>query len=119
MNWVPITRSRGLLVYFGVFALWVDAVGDSFSDEGPDFGGEHGPYRQSERKDLYRQYVDQLLESGNAYYAFDTAEELEETRERAKRGKVAAWQYNNVTRTSMKNSLTLPEDEVARAPGLG
>lgn len=83
-------------------------------DEGPGFGGETGPYRQSERKHLYRQYADQLIESGHAYYAFDTPEELNETRERAKAAKVPAWQYNNVTRSSMKNSLTLPEDEVKR-----
>lgn len=83
-------------------------------DEGPGFGGEKGPYRQSERKHLYRQYADQLIEAGHAYYAFDTSEELTETRERAKRAKVAAWQYSNVTRSSMKNSLTLPEDEVQR-----
>lgn len=83
-------------------------------DEGPGFGGDKGPYRQSERKPMYREYVDRLLESGHAYYAFDTSEELTATRDRAKLAKVAAWQYNNVTRSSMKNSLTLPEEEVKR-----
>ncbi|TVR39330.1 MAG: glutamate--tRNA ligase [Cryomorphaceae bacterium] len=81
-------------------------------DEGQSFGGNDGPYRQSERKNLYRQYADQLIESGHAYYAFDTPEELDAVRERAKRAGVASWQYSNITRSSMKNSLTLSEDEV-------
>ena len=50
-------------------------------DEGPEFGGEYGPYRQSERKEIYKQYGDKLLADGNAYYAFDTPEELEMMRE--------------------------------------
>lgn len=81
-------------------------------DEGQSFGGENGPYRQSERKALYRQYADQLLESGHAYYAFDTPDELDAVRELAKKAGVASWQYSNITRGSMKNSLTLSEDEV-------
>ncbi|NNK80121.1 MAG: glutamate--tRNA ligase, partial [Flavobacteriales bacterium] len=81
-------------------------------DEGVTYGGDKGPYRQSERKDMYRQYADQLLENGYAYYAFDTPEQLNEVRERAKQAKVASWQYNGITRNSMKNSLTLPADEV-------
>ncbi len=80
-------------------------------DEGQDFGGNYGPYRQSERKDLYRQYADQLVEAGHAYFAFDTAEELDAVRERAKQAGVANFQYNNVTRGSMKNSLTLSAQE--------
>ena len=84
-------------------------------DEGPDaLGGEYGPYRQSERKDLYRGHAMRLIEEGNAYYAFDTPEELEAAREAARRAKIPAWQYNNITRSNMKNSLTLPEDEVKR-----
>jgi len=83
-------------------------------DEGPRQGGAYGPYRQSERKESYRQYADQLIESGHAYYAFDTTEELTEMRERLTKAKVAAPQYNAVTRESMKNSLTLSEDEVKR-----
>lgn len=82
--------------------------------EGVGFGeGPHAPYRQSERKPLYRQYVDQLIEAGHAYYAFDTPEELEAMRERLKASNVDA-KYDAITRTTMKNSLTLPEDEVKR-----
>lgn len=81
-------------------------------DESPWSPGEFGPYRQSERKDLYRQYAEQLVENGYAYYAFDTAEDLENMREKAKLAKMPNWQYNNITRNSMKNSLTLSEDAV-------
>ncbi len=83
-------------------------------DEGPGFGGEFGPYRQSERKAMYREYADQLIEAGHAYYAFDTAEELEEMRERLKKAKVASPQYNAITRESMRNSLTMSEEEVTK-----
>ena len=82
------------------------------ADESPYIGGEVGPYRQSERKDIYAQYAQKLLDSGNAYYAFDTAEELDEMRERLKAAKVSNQQYNSITREQMKNSLTLSEDEV-------
>ncbi|QNF32575.1 glutamate--tRNA ligase [Adhaeribacter swui] len=81
-------------------------------DESPLVGGPHAPYRQSERKPMYMQYALQLVEAGHAYYAFDTAEELDAMRERLKAAKVATPQYNAITRTTMKNSLTLPEDEV-------
>jgi glutamyl-tRNA synthetase len=81
-------------------------------DEGPGIGGDYGPYRQSDRKDMYKPYAEQLIENGKAYYAFDTAEELDAMREQAKQMKMPNWQYNAVTRNSMKNSLTLPEDEV-------
>lgn len=81
-------------------------------NEGQGFGGEKGPYRQSERKPLYRQYVDQLIANDKAYYAFDTAEDLDAMREKAKQAKMPNWQYNNITRNSMKNSLTLPAEEV-------
>ncbi|MGB0165330.1 MAG: glutamate--tRNA ligase [Luteibaculum sp.] len=83
-------------------------------DEGPEKGGKYGPYRQSERKEMYRQYAQQLLDSGHAYYAFDSSEELDEMRERLKKAKVAAPQYNAVTRNSMKNSLTLSSEEVEK-----
>ena len=83
-------------------------------DESPLTGGPHAPYRQSERKPMYMQYALQLVESGHAYYAFDTAEELDEMRERLKAAKVTTPQYNSITRNTMKNSLTLPEDEVKR-----
>ena len=81
-------------------------------DEGVSVGGPKGPYKQSERKNIYRQYVEQLIESGNAYYAFDSSEELTDMRERLKSAGMAAPQYNAVTRTGMKNSLTLPNEEV-------
>lgn len=78
-------------------------------DEGVSFGGNYGPYRQSERKDIYKQYVDQLLRDDLAYIAFDTAEELDE-----KRKTIPNFQYDASTRGSMRNSLTLPADEVKR-----
>ena len=81
-------------------------------DEGLGKDGDLGPYRQSERKPMYRQYADLLLERGRAYYAFDTAEELEQMRERMKNAGVPSPQYNAVVRESMQNSLTLPKDEV-------
>lgn len=81
-------------------------------DEGPGKGGDYGPYKQSERKHLYRQYADQLIAAGHAYYAFDTPEELDAMRERMKAGGMAAAQYNASTREYMKNSLVLPQDEV-------
>lgn len=83
-------------------------------DEGPGFGGEYGPYRQSERKAMYREYADRLIESGHAYYAFDTPEELDAMRERLKKAKVASPQYNAITRESMRNSMTLSQDEVSK-----
>lgn len=81
-------------------------------DEGVHIGGTYAPYRQSERKDLYKQYALKLIETGHAYYAFDTPEELDVMREKLKAASVASPQYNYITRESMKNSLTLPEDEV-------
>lgn len=86
-------------------------------NEGVGFGdGPHKPYRQSERKELgiYKKYADKLIESGHAYYAFDTSEELDEMRKRLEAAKVSAPQYNAVSRQNMRNSLTLPEDEVKR-----
>lgn len=82
------------------------------TDENPWTGGPCGPYRQSERKALYADYAQKLIDEGHAYYAFDTAEELVAMRERLKAARVASPQYNAVTRVQMKNSLTLPEDEV-------
>jgi len=80
--------------------------------ESPWTGGPHGPYRQSERKDLYRQYADKLIAADKAYYAFDTTEELDAMRERLKAAGVAAPAYSAVTREHMQNSLTLSADEV-------
>ncbi|MHB1279319.1 MAG: glutamate--tRNA ligase [Bacteroidia bacterium] len=83
-------------------------------NEGQGFGdGAYGPYRQSERKAIYRQYADQLLESGHAYYAFDTPEELDEMRDKLKANGMSP-QYDAVSRMSMKNSLTLSADEVQK-----
>lgn len=78
-------------------------------DEGVSEGGAYGPYKQSERRDIYRQHVKMLLNNGKAYIAFDTPEELD-----AKRQEVANFQYDASTRLSMRNSLSLPEEEVNR-----
>lgn len=78
-------------------------------DEGVSFGGEHGPYRQSERRSIYKKYVEQLLAADKAYIAFDTPEQLE-----AKRGEIQNFQYDARTRGEMTNSLTLPKEEVER-----
>ena len=86
-------------------------------NEGVGFGdGPHAPYRQSERKELgiYAKYSQQLIDSGHAYYAFDTSEELDSMRKRLEAAKVVAPQYNSVTRQNMRNSLTLSEDEVKK-----
>lgn len=82
-------------------------------DEGVGKGGPHAPYRQSERKPLYKQYAQQLIDNGRGYYAFDSAEELEAMRERLKDVAGANPQYGSQTRLQMVNSLTLPADEVA------
>lgn len=82
--------------------------------EGPGVGGEYGPYVQSERKEMYRAYAEELVANDKAYYAFDTAEELEAQRELAKNEGMHSWQYDTTTRLSMKNSLTLSADEVKK-----
>jgi glutamyl-tRNA synthetase len=82
-------------------------------DESPLVGGEYGPYRQSERKAMYRQYAEKLVEAGHAYYAFDTPEELESMRERLKSPENPAPQYNHVLRAQMRNSLSMTDTEVA------
>ena len=78
-------------------------------DEGVSFGGEYGPYRQSERRDIYKKYVKQLLDAGRAYIAFDTPDELEQ-----KRTEIQNFQYDAKTRLGMRNSLTMPAEEVER-----
>ncbi len=83
-------------------------------DEGPNNPGDAGPYRQSERRDMYEQYAEQLVEQGNAYYAFDTTDELNDMRERLKKSGNPSPKYDAITRMSMKNSLTLPQEEVER-----
>ena len=76
-------------------------------DEGVSFGGEHGPYRQSERRDIYKKYVKQLLDEGKAYIAFDTPEELE-----AKRNEIKNFQYDAHPLMQMRNSFAMPKEEV-------
>lgn len=76
-------------------------------DEGVSFGGNYGPYRQSERRDIYKKYVQQLLDADKAYIAFDTPEELE-----AKRNEIKNFQYDAHTRLLMRNSLSMPREEV-------
>lgn len=88
-------------------------------DEGVQEGGAFAPYRQSERKPMYKQYAEKLVSDGNAYYAFDTPEELDIMREELKAAKVVNPQYNAITRVRMKNSLTLPEDEVKKKLAAG
>lgn len=83
-------------------------------DEGVSFGGKYGPYRQSERKEIYKQYVDQLLNEGKAYIAFDTPQELE-----AKRAEIENFQYDAQTRNGMRNSLTMTAEEVDALIGDG
>ncbi|HYX06472.1 MAG TPA: glutamate--tRNA ligase [Bacteroidales bacterium] len=87
-------------------------------DEGVEQGGPHAPYRQSERKDIYRRYADQLLISGNAYYAFDTPEELDEIRKSFEAEK-KTFAYNAVERLKLKNSLTLSEAETQQLLATG
>lgn len=82
-------------------------IDEGISLDAPDGKGTHGPYRQSERREIYHQYVNQLLESGHAYYAFDTPQELE-----SKRQTTANFQYDARTRIEMTNSLTLSAEEV-------
>lgn len=81
-------------------------------DEGPEQGGTHAPYRQSERKTIYQTYAMQLIEKELAYYAFDTAEEIEAMRDRLKDAGSQTPQYNSITRMQMRNSISLPADEV-------
>ena len=83
-------------------------------DEGVSFGGNYGPYRQSERRDIYKKYVQVLLDNGKAYYAFDTPEELNKKRE-----EVENFQYDASTRGMMRNSLVLPKEEVERLIAAG
>jgi glutamyl-tRNA synthetase len=91
----------------------LDWCGINF-DEDVIKGGPFGPYRQSERRSIYRQYAEKLVQDGFAYYAFDTEEELEVMRSRVNHSDANASQYGPGTRLTMKNALTLAEDEVQR-----
>lgn len=83
-------------------------------DESPAIGGPYGPYRQSERKDLYRKYADQLIRDGYAYYAFDTPEELETMRTAYKTDQNPSPRYDSTLRDKMRNSLTLTQDQTQK-----
>jgi glutamyl-tRNA synthetase len=87
--------------------------------EGPGIGGKFGPYVQSERKEIYKPFAEELVANDKAYYAFDTADELDSVRAQAKAMGMPNWQYNTVTRMSLKNSLTLSADEVKRRLEVG
>ena len=87
---------------------WVGLI----PDEGPGYGGDYGPYRQSDRKDIYEGYANKLLKSDNAYFAFDTPEELTAAREAAKAAGNHSFKYDATTRLKMRNSLTMPQQEV-------
>jgi glutamyl-tRNA synthetase len=80
-------------------------------DEGPQKEGAYGPYRQSERKDIYREYAEKLIKAGHAYYAFDTPEEIEEMRKRLQVEGKDNLQYGYHVRFEMKNSISLPPEE--------
>ena len=80
-------------------------------DESVTHGGEYGPYRQSERKESYREYAEQLVKGGNAYYAFDTPEELELMRQNLRTADNPAPQYDHTVRLNMRNSLTISPNE--------
>ncbi|MER3464049.1 MAG: glutamate--tRNA ligase [Chitinophagaceae bacterium] len=81
-------------------------------DESPKNGGKYGPYRQSERKEQYRKYAEQLVAQGQAYYAFDTAEELDAMRNRLRTTENPSPQYDRTVRMQMRNSFTLAKEEV-------
>ena len=100
LRWCGITPDEG-----------VDADGKVVETPSPRH--PHAPYRQSQRRGIYRKYAEQLVASGNAYYAFDTAEELEKARA-AEESQGRTFIYNYESRTCLRNSLTLPADEVAR-----
>lgn len=88
-------------------------------DEGVGKGGPHAPYRQSERKEIYQKYAQQLIAEGKAYYAFDTEQDLEAMRERLKKEDAINQQYGISTRGQMKNSLTLNAEEVKQKLNAG
>ena len=100
LNWCGIIPDEG-----------VDANGKVVEEASPKH--PHAPYRQSQRKPIYRKYAEQLIANGYAYYAFDTADELANARNEAEAAK-ETFIYNQTTREKMRNSLTLPEEEVKR-----
>ncbi|MBE9483212.1 MAG: glutamate--tRNA ligase, partial [Bacteroidetes bacterium] len=88
-------------------------------DEGVGIGGEYGPYRQSERREIYLEYADRLIKSGHAYYAFDTPEELNTMRRELEASGATYTSYNQLSRKKMTNSLTLSNDEFKKRLSLG
>ncbi len=88
-------------------------------DEGEGIGGDFGPYKQSERKEIYQKHIKELLEKGLAYYAFDTPEELEELRKKLEEEKAANSSYSAASRMQMKNSLSLSKEEVDKLLSTG
>ncbi len=96
--------------YISATLKWLNIV----PEESPTNGGKYGPYKQSQRKDIYKKYVNQLITEELAYYAFDTPEELDTMRQNLKSAKIVAPQYNSITRMTMKNSISLPQEEVER-----
>lgn len=89
------------------------------ADESPQRQGHFGPYRQSERLNIYKEYVQQLLDNGLAYYAFDTPEELEEMRRELQEAKASNQQYSAANRMQMRNSLTMPSEDVEKLIAAG
>lgn len=87
---------------------WVGLI----PDEGPGFGGEFGPYRQSERKDIYLEYAKRLVDSGKAYYAFDSQEEIEAMKTKYAQSENDVVKYDYLTRAHMRNSINLSSEEV-------
>jgi glutamyl-tRNA synthetase len=88
-------------------------------DESPVHGGNYGPYRQSERKEIYREYAERLVKDGHAYYAFDTPEELEKMRHDFRTTENPSPQYDKMMRPRMRNSLTLSADETNKLLSAG
>ncbi|HBF89500.1 MAG TPA: glutamate--tRNA ligase [Bacteroidales bacterium] len=83
-------------------------------DEGVGIGGNCGPYRQSERKPIYKKYADELIANGWAYYAFDTPEELDAMRKKLEEEKSSTLQYDAITRKMMRNSITISKEETEK-----
>jgi len=107
LDWLGINIDEGLRI--------AKSQSPIANDQSPiESVGSHGPYRQSERREIYHQYVKQLLDSGHAYIAFDTPEELE-----AKRTEIPNFQYDARTRMQMRNSLTMPAEEVSELVAKG
>ena len=106
---------EGAQVYILDALQWCGII----ATEGPGIGGKFGPYVQSERKEIYKPFAEELVANDKAYYAFDTAAELDSVRAQAKAMGMPNWQYNTVTRMSLKNSLTLSADEVKRRLEVG